>query len=236
MADTLDEIKNTEPNNSDLEEKSDDSASEEEEDGTYYELQEENDSDDDIDSDEEEEPTSEDEDEKIEEDDNEFDDENAANIDINELNDKDNGSELLNIINENIDSSSEEEDEEYLQKFDIESRKKYIENYHQEALSYNHNEIQLLSKVHRNEHNIIDDPFHKTIPFLTKYEKTKIIGLRVKQLNNGAEPYISNVDNILDNKLIAMRELNEKKLPIIIERPIPNNKPEFWKLRDLQIL
>ena len=31
-------------------------------------------------------------------------------------------------------------------------------------------------------------------------------------------------------------ELQEKKLPFIIKRPISNNKFEYWKLEDLEII
>ena len=31
-------------------------------------------------------------------------------------------------------------------------------------------------------------------------------------------------------------ELNEKKIPFIIRRPLPNNSSEYWKLQDLEII
>ena len=41
---------------------------------------------------------------------------------------------------------------------------------------------------------------------------------------------------IIDGYIIAERELLEKKIPFIIKRPISNNKFEYWKLEDLEIV
>ena len=92
-----------------------------------------------------------------------------------------------------------------------------------------------VSKTIRDNNNVIVDDNHKTIPILTKYEKTRILGQRAKQINNGANPYINVPENIIDGYLIAEMELKEKKIPFIIRRPIPNGKFEYWKVKDLEI-
>ena len=77
----------------------------------------------------------------------------------------------------------------------------------------------------------------KTVPFLTKYEKTRVVGERVKQLNNGAKPFIDlklHVGIEVDAFKIAMKELEQKRLPFIIMRPIPDGSFEFWHLNDLE--
>ena len=131
---------------------------------------------------------------------------------------------------------NDSDDELYLQKFDSELTRKYVNETHPESLINNYNEILALSKVVRNSNNIIIDKFHQTISFLTKYEKTRILGQRVKQLNDGGPPYIAVSENILDNSIIAEMELKEKKLPFIIRRPLPNGASEYWKLEDLELL
>lgn len=133
-------------------------------------------------------------------------------------------------------SEDEEEDDDYLQKFDIEQKQNYIMEKHPECEIHNYNEIYNLAKVQRNKDNIIVDDLHKTIPILTKYEKTRILGLRAKQINNGAEPLVTINTQIIDGYLIALKELEEKKIPIIIRRPIPNGASEYWHLKDLEIL
>lgn len=135
-------------------------------------------------------------------------------------------------INSDVDS----DDEDYLQKFDENIKKNYIENNHPECLIDNLHLVESLSKITRNNDGIIIDDYHKTVPFLTKYEKTRVIGQRIQQLNNGAKVYINVSDDIIDNNVIAEMELKEKKIPFIIRRPLPDNSFEYWKLQDLELI
>lgn len=80
------------------------------------------------------------------------------------------------------------------------------------------------------------DVNHRTYPFITLYEKTKIIGLRANQISQGAKPFITVPEHITDVKDIARLELEQKRLPFIIKRPLPNGKFEYWRLVDLMIL
>jgi DNA-directed RNA polymerase subunit K/omega len=134
------------------------------------------------------------------------------------------------------DHDVEDLDESDFNKFNDDYKKNHILNYHNECLYKNFNEIKELCKVSRNKDGIIVDELHKTIPLLTKYEKTKILGMRLKQLNSGCSPYISINEKILDNNIIVLMELEQKVLPFIIQRPLPNNTFEYWKLEDLDIL
>jgi len=80
------------------------------------------------------------------------------------------------------------------------------------------------------------DSNHRTYPFLTNYERTKIIGLRANQLSKGSMPFIAVPKHITDVKDIAKLELEQKRLPYIIKRPLPNGQFEYWRLADLLIL
>ena len=139
-----------------------------------------------------------------------------------------------------IDIEPVEEEEEiehpYKTKFNEELRNEYLQKYHPEELHKTFDEIYKLSLVMRDENGTIIDMLHKTYPILTKYEKAKIIGLRVTQLNKGAEPYIKLERTILDNTLIAEKELREKKIPFIIMRPIPDGSAEYWNVADLEYI
>jgi DNA-directed RNA polymerase I, II, and III subunit RPABC2 len=137
---------------------------------------------------------------------------------------------------EDDDEDEDEEEEDYLQKFDQNIRKTVIQDYHPEMIHHNYEEIEALSKVVRNSENIIVDPLHTTLPFLTKYEKARILGERAKQLNAGAKPMIPVEPTVVDGYLIALAELEQKKIPFIIKRPLPNGGCEYWKLKDLEIL
>jgi DNA-directed RNA polymerase subunit K/omega len=134
------------------------------------------------------------------------------------------------------DDDDETDDDEYIQKFSQDVRDQYIKKFHSEINHSNYDEISALTKVVRNSNGNVIDPIHQTLPFLTKYEKTKIIGIRAKQINNGADIFIKVPDNIIDGQIIAEMELNAKVLPFIVARPLPNGKKEYWKLSDLEII
>ena len=59
--------------------------------------------------------------------------------------------------------------------------------------------------------------------FLTKYEKVKIFGTRAEQLENGAPPAIS-IGNMTSSIEIAEKELEDRKLPMIVIRNMPNGE------------
>lgn len=134
------------------------------------------------------------------------------------------------------DDYEEEDPEVYLQKFDENLNKNYILNNHPECVSHNYKEVLSMCKVIRDANGIIIDDFHKTLPYLTKYERAKIIGLRAKQINSGATPFVKLPENIIDGYVIAEMELKDKKIPFIIKRPMPNGGCEYWHLKDLEDL
>ena len=73
-----------------------------------------------------------------------------------------------------------------------------------------------------------------TDPCLTKYERTKVLAERTQQIENGSIIYIPLNDKLTAAYPIALEEFNQKKLPFIICRPLPNSSVfEYWKLNDL---
>lgn len=80
------------------------------------------------------------------------------------------------------------------------------------------------------------DTNHRTYPFLTNFEKTKIIGLRANQISKGSMPFVSVPKHITDVRDIARLELEQKRIPFIVKRPLPNGTFEYWRLCDLLIL
>ena len=136
------------------------------------------------------------------------------------------------------DESDEEpeEDEFYLQKFDSELRNNFILNHHPEARTHNYEEVKAMSRVSRDGKGIIVDKLHKTLPFLTKYEMTRVLGQRAKQLDSGAKAFVKVPLNVIDGYHIAKLELEQKKIPFIIKRPFPNGGVEYWNGSDLEVL
>ena len=137
---------------------------------------------------------------------------------------------------ENDDDDSDDDGNNYLRKFETDMHENYIASCHQEMLHLNNAEVSALARVVRNADGAIVDVMHKTMPFLTKYEKTRILGQRAKQLNQGAQPLIPVDKKIIDGYLIAQLELQQKALPFIIRRPLPGGKSEYWRLSDLELI
>ena len=71
----------------------------------------------------------------------------------------------------------------------------------------------------------------RNIP-LTKYERTRVLGERASQIENGSTILISNPERFNNSYRIAEEELKQKKIPFIIKRPY-NNGYEYFKLSDL---
>ncbi len=192
-----------------------------------------------------------DDDDEIEE---ENDDEKISKEDVNngDLDNKIKLSEILGEDDENDVVEEQEEDEiddieddddeiedtyddsDFYKKLEKETSFDVLSYYHPFNKKITDNELYTLINVVRNKDNIIIDPLHRTLPILTKYEKARILGVRAKQLNNGAMPFVKLNEDVIDSFLIAEKELKEKKLPFIIQRPLPNGNSEYWKLEDLE--
>jgi DNA-directed RNA polymerase subunit K/omega len=143
-----------------------------------------------------------------------------------------------NIELSDSDESDEEninDDDEY-KKIEKANKNQDLLNFHPEITQINYKELQTLCKITRNKKGAIIDPLHKTVPILTRYEKAKILGLRAKQINNGSNIFIEANKNIIDGHLLAHMELEQKKIPFIIRRPLPNGGSEYWRLSDLEII
>ena len=97
-------------------------------------------------------------------------------------------------------------------------------------------EIEALCVTVRDKSGIIVDPLHRTLPFLTKYERARILGERAKQINAGAKPVVDIPNDVIDGYLIALKELESKSIPFIIKRPLMNGGCEYWRLPDLELL
>ena len=74
---------------------------------------------------------------------------------------------------------------------------------------------------------------HTTYPFLTLYERTKILSLRASHLAHGDAPFIEVPEYLTDVYEIAKAELEAKRLPYILKRPLPDGEYEYWRLADL---
>lgn len=72
-----------------------------------------------------------------------------------------------------------------------------------------------------------------TNPRLFSYEKVRLISDRSKQLASNAKPMLKGLDR-LSEKEQALAEFKEGVIPIFIERTLPDNRIEHWKLDELE--
>ena len=115
---------------------------------------------------------------------------------------------------ENVDKEFEEEEEE-----GEESEEK---------------ESQILEQGEERRGNAITGEARTTTPFLTKYEKARVIGARALQISKNA-PILVTLNGETDPILIAEKELRESKIPFIIRRFLPDGSYEDWSVRELKL-
>lgn len=60
-----------------------------------------------------------------------------------------------------------------------------------------------------------------TTPYMTKYERARILGTRALQISMNA-PVLVDLEGESDPLQIAIKELREKKIPLIIRRYMPD--------------
>lgn len=81
------------------------------------------------------------------------------------------------------------------------------------------------------------DAQHKSVPYLTMFEKAKILGFRANQLAQGSQTFLEKrPEHVVDVLEIARLELEERRLPYILKRPMPDGSFEYVRLSDLLIL
>lgn len=71
-----------------------------------------------------------------------------------------------------------------------------------------------------------------TTRYLTKYERARVLGTRSLQISMNA-PVMVDLDGETDPLKIAMKELRERKIPIIIRRFLPDGSHEDWSIDEL---
>lgn len=72
-------------------------------------------------------------------------------------------------------------------------------------------------------------------PYLTKYEKAKLLGVRAQMISNGSPALINVPKHIKSSYEIAKLEFEEDKIPLLIRRFLPNGSYEDWRLEDMMI-
>ncbi|PAV22515.1 RNA polymerase Rpb6 [Pyrrhoderma noxium] len=71
-----------------------------------------------------------------------------------------------------------------------------------------------------------------TTPYLTKYERARVLGTRALQISMNA-PVLVPLDGETDALQIAIKELSQRKIPLIIRRYLPDGSFEDWSVAEL---
>ena len=106
------------------------------------------------------------------------------------------------------------------------------------TLIYKAANIEDVSKI--NEQLNKEDRISK--PIMTIYEFDKIMGMRTQQLASGAMPFVNTgtgkivVSSNMELRNIALQELEEGRLPYIVERVLSNKKKEYYRVCDLNLV
>ena len=144
---------------------------------------------------------------------------------------------------EKTDAAKSKTDEENKSKLIEHSVEKAIEQYRKiremPDVELTEKELAQIDKeceIIRNRDIITQDTEHKPVeivsddgkvitgpPTLTRFEKARIMGARALQLSLGAPVFIEIPKNATTSLEIAMEELNQRVIPIVIRRTLPNS-------------
>ncbi|XP_063934203.1 DNA-directed RNA polymerases I, II, and III subunit RPABC2-like [Zophobas morio] len=83
----------------------------------------------------------------------------------------------------------------------------------------------------RNNLQVIE---RSTTPYLTKYERARVLGTRALQISMNA-PVMVELEGETDPLKIALKELQANKIPIIVRRYLPDGQYEDWPVKELII-
>ncbi|KAL2037364.1 hypothetical protein N7G274_009849 [Stereocaulon virgatum] len=71
-----------------------------------------------------------------------------------------------------------------------------------------------------------------TTPYMTKYERARVLGTRALQISMNA-PVLVDLEGETDPLQIAIKELREKKIPLVVRRYLPDGWYEDWTCEEL---
>lgn len=148
-------------------------------------------------------------------------------------------SEISDIIEDDIDKFDEDDDAD-AEHDDDDDDYKVLDEIELKKENDNEDEIDCFydiveqNEVNNIQNNDVPKEDRITMPFLTKYERVRILGTRAKQISLGAKILVKNVDLTTKTPIeIAKIELNYGIIPFKIRRALPNGKIEEWKLSEL---
>ena len=85
---------------------------------------------------------------------------------------------------------------------------------------------------HNDTYNRMNIKKKISLPYLTKFERCKLIGIRAEQLTNPNVYPLVSIEESTSVVEIAEKELRERKIPFIIRRYFSNGEYEDWKIQE----
>ena len=149
---------------------------------------------------------------------------------IDETYEDNNSKDESDLINENVTKILNDSVEKAIEQF-----RKVRECGREDITEKEIAEIDKECEIIRNREIITKDLPHKKVeitskngqivigpPMLTRFEKARIMGARTLQLSLGAPVFIEIPKNATTSLEIAMEELKQRMIPIVIKRTLPN--------------
>ena len=149
---------------------------------------------------------------------------------IDETYEDNNSKDESDLINENVTKILNDSVEKAIEQF-----RKVRECGREDITEKEIAEIDKECEIIRNREIITKDLPHKKVeitskdgqivigpPMLTRFEKARIMGARALQLSLGAPVFIEIPKNATSSLEIAMEELKQRVIPIVIKRTLPN--------------
>ncbi len=149
---------------------------------------------------------------------------------IDETYEDNNSKDESDLINENVTKILNDSVEKAIEQF-----RKVRECGREDITEKEIAEIDKECEIIRNREIITKDIPHKKVeitskdgqivigpPMLTRFEKARIMGARTLQLSLGAPVFIEIPKNATTSLEIAMEELKQRVIPIVIKRTLPN--------------
>ena len=149
---------------------------------------------------------------------------------IDETGEDNNSEDKSDLVNENITKILNDSVEKAIEQY-----RRIREGGREDLTEKEIAEIDKECEIIRNRKIITKDLEHEPIeltskdgqiligpPMLTRFEKARIMGARALQLSLGAPVFIEIPKNLTTSLEIAMEELKQRVIPIVIKRTLPN--------------
>ena len=109
-------------------------------------------------------------------------------------------------------------------------KKDKTENSKKESTTSKQQTIKKIDDAAAKNKHIVNE-YAESSPYMTKYERARLLGERAEALSNGSRPLVD-CSGVTDPLEIARLELLHGVLPFCIQRARSDGTYEIWQIRD----